>query len=118
MVFQKVRAASDELKRHAQQVSLDFGVIAIAEVIVEPFVVRVIKAERLQPRFEIPIDLAQEKEIRVCPLDDSSLITRKLALSHCGRAGETSTRFGEHVVEQYDPYLAAHAIAGLADRLA
>src|SRR5437762_9479545 len=117
MVFQKVRAASDELRRHAQQVTLDFGVAAIGEVIVESFVVRVIKAERLQPRFEIPIDLAQEKEIRVRLFDDSNRVSPKYAFSHGGGAGETLPGFGEHVVQQQHRHVAAHAIAALGDGL-
>ena len=98
VIFQKVRAGRDKPGRDTQQVALEFGVVAVNEVIIEAFVVSVIKSERLQPRFEVPINFAEKQKIRLRLFDHMDRVDPELAFDRGRGAGEFLPGFGEDLV--------------------
>src|SRR5262245_51835019 len=62
MIFQEVHAAAQELRGVRDQMLRHRGRIMANNMIVELLVVGEIEAERLQARFEVPINLSREQE--------------------------------------------------------
>src|SRR4030095_8565242 len=66
VVFQKMSAGGDELRQLTQQVMVHSPGIACHEFGIQRLIVSEIETESLQTRLESPINLRQEKKIRVC----------------------------------------------------
>ena len=93
-----MRAGGDKRRCHTQEVALDFGVVPVSQIIIEPFIVRVIKTERLQPRFEVPINFAKKQKIRPRLFDDLDRVGPELAFDRGRGAGELLPGSGENLV--------------------
>src|SRR5687767_15992760 len=99
MVFQKVRAAAEELWSHCMQVSRYARRIVGDNAIVKPLIVREIETQFLQPRFEVPIHLGKEKKIGAASPNGVDRFCPKLGFARHLLRGKLTPDFRKHVIQ-------------------
>ena len=77
---------------------MDLRGVPVNQVIIKQFVIRVIEADRLQPRFQVPINFPEKQKIRLRFFDGLDRIRPELVLCRRGSAVEFLPRLGKDLV--------------------